>query len=51
MFDEGMNKELDMDPALRKLAGRWGNVKMRVTRATGKQIKCLEARRGQDASG
>lgn len=40
-----------MDPALRKLRGRWGNVKTECDEGHRKQIKCLEARRGKDTCG
>lgn len=40
-----------MDPALKKLQGRWGNVKTECDKGHRKQIKCLEARRGKDTCG
>lgn len=44
-------QELDVDPDLEKLPGQWGNMKMCVTRAMRKEIKCLEARTGKDTFG
>lgn len=42
---------MDVVPAFEELPGQWGNMKMSVVRAMRQDIRCLEARRGKDASG